>query len=172
MAIPRVALIAVAGAVLVVAAFLLSRPSEPSAPPSAAVPAAPAVSAPPPEPVADRPTDVAEPSESTDPADRVPGAVASALADGRVVVLMFAQSSGADDKATRARVERLEGDSRDLEVFTDNVSNLADYAAVVGGLGIDQAPATVIVSPDGDARVVQGFVDRRSLRQYAADASG
>jgi hypothetical protein len=172
MGIPRVAVIGIIGVVLAAAAFLFTRPpAEPAAPPPVA--AAPAQA---PKPT----TQVSETTakaEDDSPADNVPADVAKALDDGKVVVLMFAQAGGADDKATRSAVRGLEGaGSSELkgrfQVFTDGVAHLADYAAIVGDLGIDQAPATVIVAPDGEARVVQGFVDERSLLQYVADALG
>ena len=177
MGIPRVAVIGIVGVVLAAAAFLFTR--QPAAPePAPAVPAAQSVS---PAPQGDtrnatKPVSETSVSDKT-PAEQVPDRVTDALEDGKVVVLMFAQSGGADDKATRAAVRRLHsvGSSslgRHFEVFTDGVADLADYTAVVGNLGIDQAPATVILAPDGEARLVQGFVDGRSLRQYVADALG
>ncbi|MEA2348605.1 MAG: hypothetical protein QOG62_2392 [Thermoleophilaceae bacterium] len=174
MGIPRVAVIGIIGVVLAAAAFLFTRPpAEPAAPP-AAVPAAavPTQASKPTTPVSDSAA-----KADDNPADNVPADVAKALDDGKVVVLMFAQAGGADDKATRSAVRGLEGaGSSELkghfQVFTDGVAHLVDYAAVIGDLGIDQAPATVIVAPDGEARVVQGFVDERSLLQYVADALG
>lgn len=174
MGIPRVAVIGIVGVVLAAAAFLFTR--QPAAPEPAPAPAAQSVS---PAPQADtgnptKPVSQSPVSEET-PADEVPARVTDALKDDKVVVLMFGQSGGADDKATRSAVRRLDsvGTSslgRHFEVFTDGVARLADYAAVIGNLGIAQVPATVIVAPDGEARVVQGFVDGRSLRQHVADA--
>ncbi|MBA2765327.1 MAG: hypothetical protein H0U42_11680 [Thermoleophilaceae bacterium] len=162
MKVPRAALLGVLGVVLVVGVFLLTRSATPDpAPPVASAPTAPVPKT--------------EPASSETRAAAVPASVERALEDRKVVILTFTQDGGADDGATRNRVEELEAtgsDSfrNDFAVFTASVEQLADYAALVGDLGISQAPTTVIVSPSGDARVVEGFLDRRSLRQYVADA--
>lgn len=162
MKVPRAALLGVLGVVLILGVFLLTRSASPEpAPPVASTPAAPV------------PT--TEPASSERPAAAVPGSVERALEDRKVVIVTFTQGGGADDRATRNRVEELEATGSDsfrddFAVFTASVEQLADYAALIGDLGISQAPSTVIVAPSGDARVVEGFLDRRSLRQYVADA--
>jgi hypothetical protein len=197
MVVPRVAMLAIIGALVIAAvAFFATRQSGddgartegPAAP--AAAPAKPA-----PEADASRSAMPAESSQgatrakgdptgggtpaSAEPgavsAAQVPAPVSKALEDKQVVVLMFAQAGGADDRATQRRVRSLEAAGprsleRRFQVFTDRVANLADYSAVLAGLGVSQAPATVVVAPDGEARLIEGFVDARSLRQYVADA--
>ncbi|MBA2342487.1 MAG: hypothetical protein H0V85_03375, partial [Thermoleophilaceae bacterium] len=44
------------------------------------------------------------------------------------------------------------------------------YKRIVSGVGIAQAPATVIVGRDRKARVLEGFTDRGTLRQAVRDA--
>ena len=99
----------------------------------------------------------------------LPKAVARALAERDLVVLLFAQQGAAEDVATRAAVRAVDRDPR-VRAFTDRVENLVRYRSIVADLPISQAPAIVIVSPDGKARVLEGFVDAGSLRQHVADA--
>jgi hypothetical protein len=176
MGIPRAAVLGIAGVVLIAGVFLFTRQStEPEGPVPAPVAAAPVTPAPKPAPGETKSVTTSEVSEET-PAAQVPPKVKRAVEDGRVVVLLFTQD-GADDRATAKRVHELSATGpasfgKRFVVFTDGVAKLGEYAAVIGDLGIDQAPATIIVAPNGEARVVQGFIDQRSLRQYVADALG
>ncbi|MBX5470731.1 MAG: hypothetical protein IRZ21_12655 [Thermoleophilaceae bacterium] len=111
------------------------------------------------------------PARDTRASSGMPLGVARALARHRVVVLLL-RSSGADDDATAAAVRRLEGTSRSrVAVFSGKLSDLADYRRIVEGLDISQAPSTVVVGRDRKARLLEGFVDFGSLRQVVADVA-
>ena len=112
----------------------------------------------------------------------VPADVARALARGRTVVLFFFQRGAADDEATARAVSAVRR-RRQAKVVEAPISRLADYRAVIGGAGVSQAPAVVILrggsagrSQPGRAgagvstRLVEGFVDAESLIQQVADA--
>ena len=94
--------------------------------------------------------------------------VGHALRSRRVVVLFFRQR-GADDAATARAVRSLRGLER-TSVFRDGIRHLSRYRAVVGGLGVAQAPAVVIVGRQREAQVVEGFVDAGTLKQLVLDA--
>ena len=99
----------------------------------------------------------------------MPAGVRRALAGKRTVVLFFSQRGSADDAATARAVASLRG-RRGVEVFSAPISRLADYQAVIGGLGVTQAPSVVIVGRDRAARLIEGFVDAETLAQQVADA--
>lgn len=99
----------------------------------------------------------------------MPLAVARALDGRKIVVLLFRGSDSADDRAAGRAVAALRG-QRGVAVFSDRIGQLGDYRAVVGDLGISQAPAVVIVDRGRTARVVQGYVDPATLSQDVADA--
>ena len=99
----------------------------------------------------------------------VPAPVARALDKKRVVVLFFRQSGSADDRAVAGAVNAQRG-RKGVSVFSDSIARLARYRAVIGSLGISQAPAVVIVGRNGEAQVVEGFVDEGSLTQQVVDA--
>jgi len=96
--------------------------------------------------------------------------VLRALAARRVVVLFFGQYRSADDQATRRAVRAIGRGRKDVAVFAASINDVADYARVVGALGIEQSPSTIVIDRKGQARVVQGFLDKGSLRQLVADA--
>ena len=95
---------------------------------------------------------------------------ARALERGKVVVVLFTQR-GADDDVTRSAVRELPTKrSPRVAVFRDRVSNLADYGPLAAGLGISRAPSVVVVDRDRRARVLEGYLDRGTLRQSVRDA--
>lgn len=98
----------------------------------------------------------------------VPAPVGRALRAKRVVVLFFAHR-GADDDATAEAVNGLRG-LKGVSIFRSDIDRLARYRGVVGGLGVAQAPAVVIVGSKRKARLVEGFVDPGTLKQLVLDA--
>lgn len=171
MTLSRPLLLALAGAVLVLVAFMATRsmrvepeppiPSPQSAPSPAAK--APALKAPAPSP-AQAPADQRPAAERS----AAPVRVTRALAAHRPIVLFFGQHGPADDAATRRSVAGLR--RAGVTVAQDGLGGLGRYAPVIRDLGIAQAPATVVVDRRGRARVLEGYVDSGSLRQLVADA--
>jgi hypothetical protein len=98
----------------------------------------------------------------------MPLAVQRALNARRTVVIFFRGSGSADDRATARAGAGLRG-TRGVTVVSDRIGRLGRYRAVVGDLGISQAPAVVIVDRGRTARVVQGYVDPATLAQDVAD---
>lgn len=99
----------------------------------------------------------------------VPPAMARALEQRKLVVLLLYRPGSADDRATSRSVAALRGRGGAV-VFTDPIGRIGRYRGLVEDLGISQAPAVVIVGRDGAARVVEGYVDRATLAQDVADA--
>jgi hypothetical protein len=99
----------------------------------------------------------------------MPLSVARALRARNTVVLYFRGSPSADDRATARAVAGLRG-QRGVTVVADRIGRLGRYRAVVGDLGIAQAPAVVIVGRGRSARVVEGYIDPTTLAQDVADA--
>jgi len=183
MPISRPILIALVAAVLALVGFYATQGSRES------VDSAPVASTPPP-PAADKsepPTAVAKADEARPPAksrdaekpDRPAKARAAAAVSGPVavrraiarkqrVVLFFGMRRGADDQATAAAaaLQRRPG----VVVVLEPIGNLARYRKLIGGLGISQVPAVVIVGKDGAARLVEGYVDPATLSQEVSDA--
>jgi hypothetical protein len=133
-------------------------------------PAPPAKSARKREGTAKRSADPAARARARERAERrgMPLAVARALDARRTVVLLFRGNASADDRATARAVAALRG-QRGVAVFSDRIGRLGRYRAVVGELGIAQAPAVVIVDRDRSARVIEGYVDPVTLAQDVAD---
>ncbi len=63
----------------------------------------------------------------------------------------------------------LDGHTKKLVVFTDDVANTERYGQLVENLGVTQAPAIVYIDRRGTASLVEGYVDGPSLAQVIAD---
>jgi hypothetical protein len=103
------------------------------------------------------------------PTNNNPKRLARALDDHRKVLLFFHQDRGLDDKATAEAVREAARHSRAL-VLKDDVRNTKRYGDLVENLGVNQAPSIVIVDRRGEARLLEGYVDGRTLIQELADA--
>ena len=101
----------------------------------------------------------------------VPAGVARALAQRKVIALLFTLEGAADDSATRSALRSLKtGSKSKVAVFTDSIANVGRYSRLVGSLGISQVPSVVIVDTNRQAQLLEGYVDSGTLRQYVADA--
>jgi hypothetical protein len=98
----------------------------------------------------------------------LPADVARAIGAHKTVVVLFYRRGSADDDATAKSVASVR--SKRVSVFLASPKRFGSYSRLVGGLDISGLPATVIVGRDRGARVVEGFVDSRTLAQEVADA--
>ena len=191
MAVPRPVLIAILGMGLVLAALLATRnagqggeadvtPASPAKKPAAAA-AAPAVKAPAKRADTKRDSAAVKPKKAepapAQKADAKPKVeekalpAAQALESGTVVVLLVSRGGAADDTAVRQAVESLEDEhSGRVAVFTDGIQNLPVYQPLLAGVNVSQLPAVVIVRPGRRARLLEGYIDKASLRQHVTDA--
>ncbi len=103
------------------------------------------------------------------PTNDKPRRLARAVADHRMALILFIQPRGLDDQATARAVREVAGKTKAL-VLTDDVRNTKRYGKLVEDLGVNQAPAVVIVDRDGKAHLIEGFVDRETLIQELSDA--
>jgi hypothetical protein len=92
-----------------------------------------------------------------------------ALARGDVVVFFFTQPGAADDTGTREAVKTLKHE-KGVSVFTIGLGDLETFGPVLNGAGVSQVPAVVIVRAGQKGRLLQGYVDSRTLHQTVADA--
>src|SRR5215212_9345942 len=196
MTLPRPVLIALLGVALCAAAFLATRsasdtgsavttvtPDTQTPPVHKAKPdqAAPAAQKPSveksqaPAPTTAKPESAAPTSPAKPAKPQVTGEAAKtlpaikALARGDVVVFFFTQPGAADDTGTREAVKTLKGE-KGVSVFTIGLDDLETFGPVLNGAGVSQVPAVVIVRAGQNGRLLQGYVDSRTLHQTVADA--
>jgi hypothetical protein len=120
-----------------------------------------------PAPAQPKPATPAKPPVAAEVAKTLPAI--KALARGDVVVFFFTQPGAADDTGTREAVRTLKGE-KGVSVFTIGLGDLETYGPVLNGAGVSQVPAVVIVHAGKKGRLLQGYVDSRTLHQTVADA--
>jgi hypothetical protein len=107
------------------------------------------------------------------PADSAPKILpmARALESDKVVLLLISRPGAADDTAARLAVRAIERERLGrVAVFTDGVKNLPVYQPLLANIQVSQLPSIVIVRPGRRARLLEGYVDKASLRQHVTDA--
>ena len=97
-----------------------------------------------------------------------PARMAQAMARGRMVVLFLFQPGGGDDLQVAHSVAALRGERGDA-VLSDDIRHIGRYGAMVGDLGISEAPAIVILDARRRAHVIEGYIDPETLAQEVAD---
>jgi hypothetical protein len=111
----------------------------------------------------------AEQARATPRARRSTAAAFARAVKSRKLVVLFVYSPGADDAATAQAVAEVKRRTK-AAVFTERLTNLERYGPIVADAGVTQTPSVVIVNRKRQARVVEGYVDSRSLLQEVADA--
>lgn len=106
----------------------------------------------------------------------LPAPVVSAYKGGRIVVLLVVRQGGIEDRMVSRSVASLEADGA-VEAFVVPVNQIARYTALTQGVGVNRAPAMVVVNPkatSGDtaqASVSYGFQSPQTVVQAVRDAA-
>lgn len=175
---PRPAIIAAVGILVLAVTFLVTKPGDNSGTPAASAPATTNTTATVSSSstastgTAATTTAAAKPKEPPlEPGPGLPRDVARALNANKVVVLFFYEPAASDDQATKAAVRavRSAGANR-VRLFQDVVARISDYRRVVGSLGISQSPAMVVIDRNRTAQLLQGYLDSGTIKQTVRDA--
>lgn len=170
MALPRPVLLAAVGVMLSILSFLFMRAIAAQDPVELSLPA-PAANTGAQKAGADAAAGTKQKAPTPPPPrlEDVPRPVATALADGKVVVLLFA-GQGAADAATARHFRALSALGSDVHPVRAGLSDFGRYSGIVANLGITQTPAVVIVRPDLTAvPPIEGYVESGYLLQRVRD---
>lgn len=105
----------------------------------------------------------------------LPRPVIDAWNGNRTVVLLIVNDRGIDDDLVKLASSRLDG-MPEVSTFVVPVSQIARYAAITQGVGVDRVPALVVLRPKRldqsvpTASVSYGFQDGESIEQAVIDA--
>ena len=101
----------------------------------------------------------------------LPPAVAKAVAEKKVLVLLFWNPKAADDRIVRNELRGVgTRHKKDVFVHVANVKQIARYAPVTRGAEVLQSPSIVVVDRSREATVLTGYSDRETIRQSVFDA--
>jgi hypothetical protein len=98
----------------------------------------------------------------------LPSDVARALNARKVVVLFFYEPAASDDQATRAAIRAVRAAGGTL--FQDTVAHISDYRRLVSTVGISQSPAMVVIDRNRKAKLLQGYLDSGTIKQTVRDS--
>jgi hypothetical protein len=109
------------------------------------------------------------------PGPGLPAPVIKAWKGGDAVALLIVRGGGIDDRLVRGSVQSLSGDQH-VAVFVARAKDVARYSRITQGVGVDRAPALVIIRPRKEsgsvpqAQVRYGFRNSQSVVQAVHDA--
>jgi hypothetical protein len=181
---PRPVLIAIVGAVAVAALIFATShkgggSSSTSSTPPSTQPAQPKTSsqagskAQPGTPAAQSsspaPTNGGQPAAGSS-ARTLPSPVKKALDAHKVVVLLFWNPKGADDRSVKQTVDGLSNRGGEVAKFTDTLQNVARYAQVTSTNAVAQTPTVVVVDRKGHGLRATGYLDDQTVDQLVVDA--
>jgi hypothetical protein len=89
---------------------------------------------------------------------------------GKVVVLLFWDKTGADDRAARDAVKDLDLRDGKVAVHVVRVKDVGRYESVTQGVNVTQSPTTIVISPEGTARTIAGLSDPSEVDQLVREA--
>lgn len=104
-----------------------------------------------------------------------PKAVTSAFDSGQTVVLLIVREGGIDDRLVRADTAALRAVT-DVALFIVPARNIARYASITEGAGVNRVPALVVLRPKAlshgvpTASVSYGYQGAQSVVQQVTDA--
>jgi hypothetical protein len=100
----------------------------------------------------------------------LPVRVLHALADRKVVALLFWSPKSADDKAVREALAGIDRHNGKVLAHATNVKKIAAYQQITRGADVSQSPTIVVIDRNRKVDTLVGFVDRRSIDQAVTDA--
>lgn len=104
-----------------------------------------------------------------------PKSVTDAFNSGQTVVLLVVREGGIDDRMVRADTTALEA-VPGVALFVVPVREIARYAAITEGVGVNRVPALVVLRPKSlshgvpTGSVSYGYQDAQSVVQQVTDA--
>lgn len=100
----------------------------------------------------------------------LPLRVLHALADHKVVVLLFWAPKAAEDKAVRKALSGIDRHKNKVLAHATNVKRIAAYGQITRGADVEQSPTVVIIDRNRKVETLVGYVDRVTIDQAVTDA--
>jgi hypothetical protein len=106
-------------------------------------------------------------------ADAVTGdpsrSILAAVDHGKVAVVLFWSSTGADDRAVHQALRGVDKHHGKVLTRTVPISQVGKYEAITRGAEVLESPTVFVVGPHGKARAIAGFTHSREINQAVAD---
>jgi hypothetical protein len=107
---------------------------------------------------------------SRDSARTLPVGVQRAVNANKVVVVLFWNAKGSDDRAVRSAVSGVSTRNGAVAKFTDTLGNFSRYTRLTGENAITQTPTVMVVDRKQRSEVATGYLDGATVDQLVVDA--
>jgi hypothetical protein len=91
---------------------------------------------------------------------------------GKVVVVLFWSSKGADDRATRNALRAVDRHHGKVVATAIPVSDVGKYEAITRGAQILESPTVLVIGAGGKARAITGYTEANEIDQAVSDIGG
>jgi hypothetical protein len=107
---------------------------------------------------------------ATPKATSSPAAVRTAMANGKVVVLLFWNQQASDDRRVREELAHVSSLGGKALIVAAPVRQVSLFSASIRGVQVLQSPTILIVDHRHNARTLVGYTDRAEIGQAVANA--
>jgi hypothetical protein len=91
---------------------------------------------------------------------------------GKVVVVLFWNKDGSDDRATRSALRGVDRHHGKVVATAIPVSDVGKYEAITRGAQILESPTVLIIGAGGKARAITGYTEASEINQAVSDIGG
>jgi hypothetical protein len=98
----------------------------------------------------------------------LPASVAKAVADKKILVILFWNKNAIDDRAVRRELRGIDRHHGKVKVHVASIKDVARYAPITRGVNLDQSP-TVVIAKGSTADALVGYVDSGTIDQAVSD---
>lgn len=115
-----------------------------------------------------KPKPPAPPLPKLGPGDRS-GPILQELASGKVVVAIFYDRAGADDRAALQAVRATARHGGRVVVYAIPIGQVGDYNALTASVQVLQSPTVLVIGPDHKATTIVGYTEVQEIDQTVFD---
>jgi hypothetical protein len=100
----------------------------------------------------------------------LPLRVLKAIADRKVVTLLFWSPKAVEDQQVRKALRGIDRHDGKVLAHATHIKRIAAYQQITRGANVEQSPTVVVIDRDRTVQTLVGFVDRTTIDQAVTDA--
>jgi hypothetical protein len=100
----------------------------------------------------------------------LPLRVLKAIADRKVVTLLFWSPKAVEDQQVRKALRGIDRHDGKVLAHATHIKRIAAYQQITRGANVDQSPTVVVIDRNRTVQTLVGFVDRTTIDQAVTDA--
>jgi hypothetical protein len=91
---------------------------------------------------------------------------------GKVAVVLFWNKQGADDRATRQALRKVDTHHGKVVSIAIPIANVGKYEAITRGAQVLESPTVLVIGAGGKARAITGYTQAGEIDQAVSDIGG